>query len=328
MLLDRYVLLGAPGSTTNPGVYSSMQWRPGGFSAPLFPLPIQCLSPEQAHRLYNSLQPWLSENMSRLRNKPNELHQGFFGQPAFDVICAELNNEHNNSLFWAVILGSRGGVFFSAEEAIRSVDSSKPSFKLAFAFSRFEDAVHALASSGRPLPNVVHEYDPTSDGVAAASIRAAFLQPTQPAAIPTPVNDLADNLAQLPSPSPHNNAPSTPTRSRSRMQSPAPATPTPSHRAGPMTPRSARSPVDNLSVNLSPRVNIVVGTTTSIQPTRNWVRYYLTSHGLEPLQVDDVEAELEENDDVDSFVYAVSCRARLLSGRAARFLWDLNESNL
>ncbi|THV02224.1 hypothetical protein K435DRAFT_853036 [Dendrothele bispora CBS 962.96] len=327
MLLDRYVLLGAPGSTPNPGIYSSMQWRPGGFSAPLFPLPIQCTSPDQAHRLNSSLQPWLNEHMSRLRNKPNELHQGFFGLPAFDVICAELNNEHD-AFFWAVILGSRGGVFFSTEEAIRSVDTSKPSFKLAFAFNRFEDAVHTLASSGRPLSNFVHEYDPTSDGEAAASIRAIFLEPTQPPVNPTAGNDLAENLVHSPSPSSHNNVPSTPTRSRSRIQSPSPATPTPGHRAGPMTPRSARSPVDNLSVNLSPRVNIVVGATTSIRPTRNWVRYYLNSHALEPLQIEDVEAELEENDDCESFVYAVSRKARLLSGKAARFLWDLKQSNL
>ncbi|THU79281.1 hypothetical protein K435DRAFT_870722 [Dendrothele bispora CBS 962.96] len=265
---DRYVLLGIPDSTPSPGIYSSMQWRKGGFTAPLFPLPIQCTMAEQAQMLYNQLQPWLNENAHEFSERPDGIH-------------------------WA---------FFHHQEALSSVNASmNSSFKLAFTFNLFEEAVHALFTNTRIPPGAVYTYDPTNNRDLAAKICATILPPAA-----SPYTTTSTCYPKLSTGRWNTYNPKLSTGRRNTSNAPN------ALNAAITGWRHLREPVALIYANATPTQAMI-----------NWVQYYLTSHNFSPDDTEEIENELEGSEDRESFVYAVNCRGRLLSARVARSVWDL-----
>ncbi|THU98880.1 hypothetical protein K435DRAFT_795381 [Dendrothele bispora CBS 962.96] len=299
---DRFVIIGDPDKIPVPGIYSLMQWKKGGFNVPLFPLAIQCGTPQQAQMFYTQLQPWLDQWMPSLRSKMHDLHRGFFRQEVFDQVCAALNDVHKGSFFWAVIYGSRAGVYMSAEEAIKSVDYSGKA-----AFRRCKML----------LVLVPHMGNQSLDLFIGMTPMTKMLQPCEVATAPPPVVATPPPVAS-PVPSARSPTPATPTRSHTYAsqpvtpghqpcpvtpQSPAtsatrgPATPqTPTAPQTPVgTPRVVRSPArEDWALNVSPsfNINFTGSTTTSTQELDDWVRYYLTSHNFAE---NDIEVIHQEN---------------------------------
>ncbi|THU76572.1 hypothetical protein K435DRAFT_813278 [Dendrothele bispora CBS 962.96] len=277
---DWCVLLGTPGSTPSPGIYSSMQWRKGGFTAPLFPLPIQCTMAEQAQMLYNQLQPWLNENAHEFSERPDGIHWAFFHQ---------------------------GGMYMNAQEALSSVNASmNSSFKLAFTFNLFEEAVHALFTNTRIPPGAVYTYDPTNNRDLAAKICATILPPAA-CTIPIPLPVCTSNSDK----SPYTTTSTCyPKLSTGRWNTYNPKLST------------GRRNTSNAPNALNAAITVYANATPT-QAMINWVQYYLTSHNFSPDDTEEIENELEGSEDRESFVYAVNCRGRLLSARVARSVWDL-----
>ncbi|KAF9054924.1 hypothetical protein BDP27DRAFT_1433669 [Rhodocollybia butyracea] len=269
-MAKRYIVVGpsqVQGNVKKPGLYSVMQFKPGGYGAPPLPLLIQCPDDAVAQVIYDRLQPFFTfhENWSSV---PRTMVAKFTSTQEFQCV-AELV-ENRRQLIWAVKLGSKAGLFLDTVEAIASVDHSKRNdfgeiFQEAFAFRSFTEAVRCQMLNDRPRTHI-HVYNPANEPERSAALRRTLLEegikdePLDPdLGISGPVPD--PDSPQLPPNRGIPSAPSTPRRQHStpstqpalswgnvlfapninvRVTSPGPAS---TASPGPLTPtRVARAP--------------------------------------------------------------------------------------
>ncbi|KAK7444530.1 hypothetical protein VKT23_015208 [Stygiomarasmius scandens] len=352
-----FVVLGLKNGNPSPGIYSTMQWRRGGFSAPLFPLAIQCTNAEQAELIYSSLQPWISENFDP--KKPHDIGLSeLFALEIFETICAELNS--TLSLFWVVRMGKVPGIYFDGTQAWQSVEGESQSmFRRAFGFQRFQEAVNAMAFNEKAPAGLLFDYDPHGKRDSVATQRAqAAMQSNKETEESQPQDSVPEDENQLP-------RPHTPTASRSWSEWSSRHTPTPqsSSRGTPHstparslnnnpTPRSNRtrntpdtrfqrrqpspesplrsrinSPMPNVSVTVSPQIDIT--TQRSPEPPTlgiDWPSHYLKSHRYSKSEISAILSALSECENKREFVRRISrAGSELMDKNSAQFLWDMHE---
>ncbi|KAF9071997.1 hypothetical protein BDP27DRAFT_1418571 [Rhodocollybia butyracea] len=148
-MVQRYLIIGPAEvqhdlKNPKPGLYSTMQFKVGGYRASALPLHIQCPDYPFAQLVHDRLQPFFS-NRSNWAPAPHTLVANFTATAEFRLVADMV--EQRGELIWAVKQGSKAGLFLDTVEAIASVDNSKRNaegqiYQEAFAFRSFTEAVN------------------------------------------------------------------------------------------------------------------------------------------------------------------------------------------
>ncbi|KAE9403528.1 hypothetical protein BT96DRAFT_990189 [Gymnopus androsaceus JB14] len=200
-----------------PALYTSMQFKAGGYAVPPLPIHIECPDYTFASFVFEHLQPFFSVRSNWIP-VPRVLVENFISTPGFKEVADAV--EQQDELIWAVKHGARPGLFLDTAEAIASVDNSKTNsdsqlFQEVFAFCSFTEAIKCQMLNNIPR-TAVYTYNPLTQPESSTALHRSLLEEVVKAKVPeehapNPVPSDPET-PQLPSSHQHPSAPSTPRR--------------------------------------------------------------------------------------------------------------------
>ncbi|KAE9398781.1 hypothetical protein BT96DRAFT_994596 [Gymnopus androsaceus JB14] len=220
MASKRYMVLGPKNLAAPykaPGLFTSMQFKAGGYGAPPLPIHIECPDYTFASFVFEHLQPFFSVRSNWIP-VPRVLVENFISTPGFKEVADAV--EQRDELIWAVKHGARPGLYLDIAEAIASVDNSKTNsdsqlFKKCLPFCSFTEAIKCQMLNNIPR-TAVYTYNPLTQPESSTALLGLFLEEVVKGKSPKnmlPTLCASDpETPQLPSSHQHPSAPSTPRR--------------------------------------------------------------------------------------------------------------------
>ncbi|KAK0440493.1 uncharacterized protein EV420DRAFT_1650517 [Desarmillaria tabescens] len=141
-------------SGVSPRVYKNqLVWIPNGTTGAKWPVVVYCKRKDQALVLNTHLNPFLvyhgQEDDVTFRVSLHEWQE-------WPTITAMFDND--GATFWAIIYGTRAGIFYHQEHAVDQVNRSNPTYRRAHGFDKIENALICQMSRGATVYGCVDQY--------------------------------------------------------------------------------------------------------------------------------------------------------------------------